>query len=24
VHGVKPITSGTRYTTPRWFTRIVW
>jgi hypothetical protein len=23
VHGVKPITSGTRYTTPRWFTRIV-
>lgn len=23
VHGVKPITDGTRYTTPRWFTRIV-
>jgi hypothetical protein len=23
VHGVKEITSGTRYTTPRWFTRIV-
>ena len=23
VHGVNPITSGTRYTTPRWFTRIV-
>ncbi len=23
VHGVKPITSGTRYTAPRWFTRIV-
>ncbi len=23
VHGVKPIISGTRYTTPRWFTRIV-
>ena len=23
VHGVNPITSGIRYTTPRWFTRIV-
>lgn len=23
VHGVKPIISGTRYTAPRWFTRIV-
>lgn len=23
VHGVKPVTSGIRYTTPRWFTRIV-
>lgn len=23
VHGVKPILSGVRYTTPRWFTRIV-
>lgn len=23
VHGVKAITKGTRYTTPRWFTRIV-
>ena len=23
VHGVKPILSGTRYTSPRWFTRIV-
>lgn len=23
VHGVKPISSGTRYTTPHWFTRIV-
>jgi hypothetical protein len=23
VHGVKPITFGTRYTSPRWFTRIV-
>lgn len=23
VHGVRPITSGVRYTTPRWFTRIV-
>jgi hypothetical protein len=23
VHGVKTIESGTRYTTPRWFTRIV-
>lgn len=23
IHGVKPITSGTRFTTPRWFTRIV-
>lgn len=23
VHGVKPILSGIRYTTPRWFTRIV-
>lgn len=23
VHGVMPIISGTRYTTPRWFTRIV-
>lgn len=23
VHGVKPITKGTRYTSPRWFTRIV-
>ncbi len=23
VHGVKPILSGTRYTIPRWFTRIV-
>lgn len=23
VHGVKPIKSGTRYTAPRWFTRIV-
>ena len=23
IHGVKPITSGTRYTTPRWFTRIL-
>lgn len=23
IHGVKQITSGTRYTTPRWFTRIV-
>ena len=23
VHGVKPILKGTRYTTPRWFTRIV-
>lgn len=24
VHGVKAITEGIRYTTPRWFTRIVW
>ena len=24
VHGVRPIIEGTRYTTPRWFTRIVW
>ena len=23
VHGVNPISDGTRYTTPRWFTRIV-
>ncbi len=23
IHGVKPILSGTRYTSPRWFTRIV-
>lgn len=23
VHGVKPISEGTRYTAPRWFTRIV-
>lgn len=23
VHGVKPVVSGVRYTTPRWFTRIV-
>lgn len=23
IHGVMPITSGTRYTLPRWFTRIV-
>ena len=23
VHGVRPITSGIRYTAPRWFTRIV-
>jgi hypothetical protein len=23
VHGVRPITSGIRYTSPRWFTRIV-
>lgn len=23
VHGVKPITGGVRYTSPRWFTRIV-
>ena len=23
IHGVKPITNGVRYTTPRWFTRIV-
>lgn len=23
IHGVKPIISGTRFTTPRWFTRIV-
>lgn len=23
VHGVKPITDGVRYTSPRWFTRIV-
>lgn len=23
IHGVKPITSGVRFTTPRWFTRIV-
>jgi hypothetical protein len=23
IHGVRPIISGTRYTTPRWFTRIV-
>lgn len=22
IHGVKPVTDGTRYTTPRWFTRI--
>lgn len=23
IHGVKPITDGIRYTTPRWFTRII-
>jgi hypothetical protein len=24
VHGVRGIQDGIRYTTPRWFTRIVW
>jgi predicted 2-oxoglutarate/Fe(II)-dependent dioxygenase YbiX len=23
IHGVKPIVKGTRFTLPRWFTRIV-
>jgi hypothetical protein len=23
IHGVKPITNGIRYTTPRWFTRLI-